>query len=305
MRVSVLNRSLETVSPRGLLAIAVWGASFVATRIALESLTPYGIVAVRLLAGTLLLALVVRLRRGRLVPLRPDVGVCVFLGLIVSAHLLIQAYGLQFTSAINTGWIIGFIPVTIAVGAFLLGQQRLKALGWLGVSVGTAGVLAVTWTEPPDFANAHFGDLLQVSSCLTWAVYTLAAVTPITRNGALTVTTFSMAVAAGATLLIAIPAGFIRQPPTWETWAAMAFLGPICSGIGYAMWFAAQREHGPARTAALLYLEPFVTLAAAMTIMAEPLTPNAVLGGLLVLCGVWLVARGSQKPPPATMVEPG
>jgi drug/metabolite transporter (DMT)-like permease len=299
-----LSAIRAAVSFKGLFAISVWGASFVATQFALEALTPFGIVAARLVAGTLLLALVVKARRGRLVPLRGDLGVCTFLGLVIAAHLLIQARGLQYTSAINTGWIVGFMPVTIALGAALLRQQRLRALGWLGVAVGTAGVIAVTLKEPPNFAQAHWGDLLQMCSCLTWTVYTLAAVAPIARNGTLTVTTFSMGVAALITLSATLATGPVHAALTWRTWLALGFLGPICSGVGYYAWLAAQREHGPTRIGALLYLEPFVTVAVAMALRSEPLTPNAILGGLLVLVGVWLVARGSHRPPKPGFVGP-
>ena len=132
-----------------------------------------------------MLVLVVGLRGGRRLPVPADRPACIGLGLVLAAHLLIQAYGLKHTSAIHTGWIVGFMPVTIALGAYLLRRQRLNALGWLGVAVGTGGVLLVTLKSTPDFAQARFGDLLQLASCLTWTVYTLAAGGPVARNGAL------------------------------------------------------------------------------------------------------------------------
>ncbi len=283
------------ISWKGLFAVVVWGASFVATRIVLEDLGPFHLVAARLLAGAALLAFMLKLRGGRMAPIRRDVPVCLFLGGTLAAHLLIQAHGLQYTSAINTGWIIGFIPVTIAVGAQLLGQQRLGAGGWAGVAVGTAGVLLVTMRAPPNFADAHFGDVLQVTSCLTWTIYTLAGAGAITRNGALRVTTFTMGVAALivtiATSFVGLPAG----PVAPAAWLSLAFLGFICSGIAYYLWFSATDRYGPTRVAALLYFEPFVTLAAATAAMREPVTTNAVVGGMIVLVGVWLVSRGARR----------
>jgi drug/metabolite transporter (DMT)-like permease len=195
--VATFRQFSAAVSIKGLIAVAVWGASFVATRMALATLNPLGLVAARLLMGAALLALVIRARGGRLWPVRRDVPACVFLGVILSVHLLMQAYGLRYTPAIQTGWIIGFIPVTIALGAWLTRQQRLSALGWSGVALGTAGVLIVTLAKSQDFALAHWGNLLQVASCLTWTVYTLTATGPNARNGVLCVTTFGMAVAAG------------------------------------------------------------------------------------------------------------
>ena len=281
---------------KGLFAIVVWGASFVATRIALECFSPFGLVASRLLAGVLLLGVLVRLRGGAWSPARADWPRCVLLGVVLSTHMVIQAYGLQYTSAINTGWIIGFAPVTIALGAHAVGQQRLTPMGWLGVLAGAGGVLFVTLRAPPDFSQAHFGDLLQVTSCVTWAVYTLASTRLIARYGALRTTAWAMGVAAVLVTLVATAQGVLSGPVTRPALIALAFLGVVCSGLAYSVWFSASYEHGPARVAALLYLEPFVTLGAAATILAEPVTPNAVLGGLTVLAGVWLVARGARAP---------
>jgi drug/metabolite transporter (DMT)-like permease len=55
---------------------------------------------------------------------------------------------------------------------------------------------------------------------------------------------------------------------------------------------------GAAATGAYLYLEPFFTLAAAWSLLGEPLTLNALAGGVLVLLGVALVDRSGFRPPP-------
>jgi len=284
---------LHGLSWRGLLAVVAWGASFVATRIALQALDPFSLVAIRLLVGTALLSALLKVRRQRLLPLRRDVPTCLALGLTLSLHLLIQAYGLEHTSAINTGWIIGFIPVTIAIGAQLLGQQRLSALGWVGVATGSLGVLTVTAVAPPDFAHARFGDLLQVASCFTWALYTLAAAGPMARSGPLRVTTFAMGVAALLVAAATAGMGARVEAMTARVAAALVFLGVVCSGVAYWLWFSATHDEGPTRTASLLYVEPFVTLVTARVLCDESITANAVGGGIIVLVGVWLVRRGA------------
>ena len=271
---------------------------------ALEAVAPFGLVAIRLLAGTLLLVLFAKCRGDRIVPVRRDIPICTLLGLVLGGHLLMQSYGLQYTSAMNTSWIIGFIPVTIALGAQLLRQQRLSGIGWMGVLVGTGGVLLVTAVKPPSFENARVGDLLQMASCLTWTFYTLAADGPIARNGVLCVTTFAAAAAAVVVTGATVWTGVLCGAVTVKAVLAIAYLGFASSGVAYALWFAAVREHGPTRVGALLYIEPFVTLVVAASLLREPVTANAVLGGLCVLGGVWLVARRSRRPTLATPLEP-
>lgn len=283
------------ISIRGLIAITVWGASFVATRMALETWHPFGLVALRLWMGAALLYLFTRACGTRLLPLKGDLPVCLLLGGVLAGHLLLQARGLQDTSAMNTGWIIAAMPVMIAIGAQLLGQQRLQAIGWLGVLVGVVGVVIVTAIKPEDFAHARRGDLLQMGSCVTWTVYTLVGSPVTARNGALRVTALAMAVAAAVSTVASIGQGLQLGPVTTRAVLSLLFLGVLCSGVAYYLWFAATNEKGPTRVAALLYLEPFVTLITAALLLQERITWNAIAGGLTVLFGVWLVSHGVER----------
>ena len=283
------------VSGKALIAVAAWGASFIATRVALEAFNPFSLIAVRLLIGVALLFLMLQLRGGLLLPNRRDLPRCVFLGVILGAHLLIQAHGLQYTTAINTGWIVGFMPVTIALAAHALRKQRLSRRGWMGVAFATLGVWLVTSAQLRDFREARFGDLLQLSTCITWTLFTLAGAGPVARNGALRVTAFATAVATFVSLVPTVSCGLTRGAVTMGTVAAVAFLGLVCSGLAFALWLRAQREHGPTRVGAMLYFEPFFTLALAVPTLGEPVTAKTILGGLGVFGGVWLVGKGVKR----------
>jgi drug/metabolite transporter (DMT)-like permease len=78
-------------------------------------------------------------------------------------------------------------------------------------------------------------------------------------------------------------------------WGAVLFLGIGCSGLGYLFWYAALSRLETSQVAAFLYLEPLVTLAAAMAVLGEKIHAATVAGGLLVLAGVYLVQRAPRK----------
>ena len=281
-----------------LLAVVFWGVSFVATRVALQSFNPFGLVAVRFAGGAVLLVGALSIQRRPLWPRREDLAGCVLLGVLLGGHILIQSFGLLYTSAINTGWIVAFMPVTIAIGAHVFLGQRLAAGGWLGAVVALGGVFAVTWSAPPAFEEARFGDMLQLSTCLTWTAYTLIAAGPVARNGALRVTAFGMMVASLMAGVVAVRRGFTVGPVTPEAALATVFLGLFCSGVAYALWNRALHTDGASQVGAMLYFEPLVTVAAATVVLAEPVTGNAAVGGAIVLVGVWLMGRAAQNARP-------
>jgi len=288
--------AVTRLSGAALYVVAAWGVSFVATRIALEAFTPFALVALRLTLGGAFLVGVARRGRVRALPGREAAGVTVLLGLIVAAHLLIQAIGLEHTTAMNTAWIIGFIPVVIALGARVFLGQRLPPIAWFGIVVATVGVLLVTVQDPPSFARARLGDVLQVGSCFTWAAYTLVAVRPLARWGSLPMTAGPIAVAATVLwLATAFDGRLLVGPPDLASLGSVLFLGIVCSGVAYLLWMRAVAEIGPARTGAYLYVEPFVTLAVAWAVLGEPVMANAVAGGIAVLVGVALVHRAGRR----------
>jgi drug/metabolite transporter (DMT)-like permease len=75
------------------------------------------------------------------------------------------------------------------------------------------------------------------------------------------------------------------------TWFAVVFLGIGCSGFGYLWWYGALERLEASQVAAFLYLEPLVTLAAAMLLLGEPVGWATIVGGLVVLAGVALVQK--------------
>ena len=295
------------LSGKALVAVTFWGLSFVATRVALEGgFAPLGLVTLRLVLGIALLLGLQRIgprsRRGRgFLPVRADRARCALLGLILAAHLGLQTWGLRYTSAIHTGWIVAFMPVGIAVGAQLFLRQGLRPSGWGGVALGVLGVGVVIGADPGQFLQARLGDALQLWTVPTWAAYTLLGARPVARSGALRVTTGSMFVAVLVLLPAALASGFLAPAgpgmapgPTPVAFLAALFLGFVCSGLALSLWFTAQRERGSQEVAATLYFEPLVTVVAAGSLLGEPLGRAELAGGATVLLGVWLVVRAAR-----------
>jgi drug/metabolite transporter (DMT)-like permease len=281
-------------------AVTVWGGSFVATKHALgpegaRVFTPAGLVALRFLMGGGVLLAVLLLRRGPALPEPIDRRRVALLGVILGTHIGLQTWGLAFTLATHAAWIVCFTSVTIALGAQLFLGQRLRPLGWLGVAVAVAGVLGVTRPHATS-AAVTFGDALQLTGCFTWAAYTLLGARPVRSSGSLRVTTWATLIAGSILAAFALTTGFGARPGASE-FVALLYLGLLSSAAAFLAWYHAQATYGSQRTAATLYVEPFVTALVA-AFVDEPIVLATVLGGVVVLAGVALVQRGVERPSP-------
>jgi drug/metabolite transporter (DMT)-like permease len=284
-----------------LVAITLWGISFVATKAALRELAPAALIFGRIVLGaTVLLALLAL--RGERLPRNAaawrDFAVLGFFGVFV--HLLAQAWALTMTSAINTGWLIGLIPIWSALLAALFLGERLTGRQVLGFAVGFFGALLVVTRGRLDASVLGLpstrGDLIVLATTVNWAGYTILGRKIIPRLGGARIATAG-AMTAGALFLVPVffltsgPATFAHLSPTG--WMSLVFLGVGCSGLGYLLWYGALEHLEAGQVSVFLYFEPLVTLAAAALWLGEPIGLFTVLGGLIVLWGVSMVQRPS------------
>jgi drug/metabolite transporter (DMT)-like permease len=288
------------VPPRlgAFLAVVFWGISFVATKAAVERISPVALIFARAALGTALLVGLLWARRRPWWPPReswPSLALMGFVG--VAFHQLLQAYALTMTSAVSAGWLVGLTPVWSALFAAMHLRERLSLSRLAGLALGFAGALLVVTRGRLDLAVLGFpstrGDLLLLASTLNWALYSVIGHRVLKQLGALRATAAAMMV--GGTIL-AVPFAAARAWTDYARldlfgWGAVLFLGLACSGLGYLFWYGALERVDATRVAALLYLEPLVTLAAAVALLGEPVGASTVIGGLLLLAGVALVQR--------------
>lgn len=275
-----------------LVAVIFWGISFVATKAALKEVSPIALIFVRFTIGAAFLLAV-----ARALPPRDAWAPLALMGFIgVFVHQMLQAYALTMTSATNTGWLIGVSPIWSAILSAILLRERFGSWKFAGLVGGFAGVLLIVTRGRFDAAILGLpstkGDLLILLSTMNWAVYSVVGHATIRRIGPTRATSGAMLF---GWLMLApffvARAGWRELPSlTAAGWTAILFLGIGCSGLGYLFWYGALHQVEVSRVAALLYLEPLVTFAAAVALLGERVSGVVVAGGLLVLVSV-LVAQ--------------
>ncbi len=282
---------------KALVTIALWGASFVATKIALRELSPLAVIVARFGLGlSFLLALLAWRRQARLAA-RRDLAWLELLGLLgIAVHQLLQSVGLLTTTATNSGWMVALIPVFTAVLARLMlaepfGGAKLAGLGL--ASLGALVVAARGFDLGALVANPAPGDALMLLSAANMALFTTWSNRVITRYPPLVTITHVMAFGWLASLpLLAVDRGWGAFPALSAAgWGSLLFLGVGCSGIAYAFWYDALAELDASALSAFQYFQPIVTLVVANRVLGEPVTPAVAAGGTAILTGVWLVNR--------------
>lgn len=281
-----------------LFAVIVWGASFIATKIALLDISPVVIVWLRFLMGVLILGMAVVLRQQFNLPDKKEWTYFALLGFLgITFHQVLQSNGLQTSEAGTTAWIVATTPVFMA----LLGWLLLKeGLGWIktaGILMAFIGVLVVVSKgEFHSIAIGKFGapgDILILISAVNWAVFSALSRRGLKSHPA-SLMMFYVMIAGWlfSSLLFVSAKGFAEiSKLTFNGWMAVTFLGIFCSGLAYIAWYDALKALTTAQTGVFLYLEPLVAVVVAFFMLGEAIRLASLIGGAVILFGVWLVNR--------------
>lgn len=279
----------------------MWGVSFVATKRALDDLSPIALLVLRFGIGVAVVHAILAIRRRPMLPPRdalPQLAMMGFIGVFV--HQLIQANALTMTTAVRTGWLIGITPIWSAILAAIFLKEKFGPAKVGGMLVATLGALLLITKGRISSETVALpttkGDLLILASTLNWAIYTVAGRKTLQRVGSERTTAASMLL--GFLML----APFAIGDPVWSNLGGIStpavvsilFLGIGCSAVGYLFWYAALEKLETSQVAVFLYVEPIVTLLAAMVLIGETVDVSTIIGGVLVLIGVTLVQRSAR-----------
>ena len=278
-----------------LLAIIFWGTSFVATKTVLNEIKPVTIIILRLILASILLTTIALFTKRKFSINLKNHSWIFILALVAVFHLWIQVTGLQYTTAANTGWIIGTAPVFMAILGFVFYKEKITLLQFLGILVAVAGLLLLIGKG--DITNIGLienqGDLLVLASAFTWGVYSMVnKKISLSYSPLMTILYLFLVIA-----VIIIP--FNLNSETINSvinlssigWMWILFLGIFCSGVAYVIWAQALRDMESAKVGAFLYFEPLVTVIAAWFFLNEEITLLMIFSGLLITAGVFIVNK--------------
>ena len=266
----------------------IWGSSFLFIDIGLEALEPGVIAVARVALGVATLALFPAARR----PLgREDRIRVALLGVIwAGLPMILFPVAQQWIDSSVAGMLNGAVPLAGAAWAVLLLRRPLPRVHAVGLLVGFAGVLAISWPELQGSRATMLGTSLVVGAVLCYGLAVNLAVPLQQRHGALPVL---LRAQLGALVLLA-PFGLWGLRGSQFAWGpalAMLPLGILGTGLAFVLMTNLVGRVGGPRGAVATYFIPVVAIVLGVVLLDERVAPAAVAGTALVVAGAWLTSR--------------
>jgi drug/metabolite transporter (DMT)-like permease len=281
-------------------SVVVWGASFIATKVALQEVSPVTVVWLRFGIGVLILGLATLWRGQLALPEKKDLPYFALLGFIgITFHQWLQSTGLVTAQASTTAWIVATTPIFMAILGWLVLREKLTKLQITGIALAAVGVLLVV--SEGDFASLAIGqfgtpgDYLIMISAPNWAIFSTLSRKGLKEHstGLMMLYVMGFGWLFTSVLFLAGPGFSEFGRLTINGWIAILFLGIACSGLAYIFWYDGLQVIAASQVGAFLYLEPLVAVIVAAVILQEPILLASLVGGGTILLGVWLVNRSS------------
>lgn len=273
--------------------IMLWGTSFMFIAVSLQSISPLGVVALRVLLAAVVLAGYMYFRGLRL-PAAP-VAWAVFLLFGIVGHLLpfyLISVGQKEVSSGIAGLLMAVMPLaTMVLAHYFVAGESLNRFKILGFMLGLAGVAVILW---PSIIGGHgslFGSLLVLLAALCYAVNTIL----VRRLPALDPRVTSVGVMIMSSLVI-MPLWLIQEAPWQQDYALSSVLAVIWLGIGPTgiaalLLFGIIATAGPTFLANINYVIPVVAYFTGALVLGEVVEWRSLGALLLIIGGIALTRR--------------
>jgi drug/metabolite transporter (DMT)-like permease len=208
-------------------------------------------------------------------------------GAIVCGGLLgpgLMMLGLSRTDAATASLLLMLEGAATALMAWFLFHENFDRRIALGMVCLVAGAAVLSWTAQPTVAGL-LGPILIVGACAAWGLDNNLT-RKVSLADPLQIVELKGLVAGPANIVIGLIVG--GAIPDVRTAVVAGIVGLFGYGVSLALYIAALRDLGTARTGAYFSTAPFFGAAAAVIALSEPMTFQLVAAGVLMAIGVWL-----------------
>ena len=310
----VRSGSLETVSVRRaglaawiclLIVYVVWGSTYLAIRVGVETMPPLLMAAARsLVAGLIMFPLGLRRRRSAPLasrwPSRPQWRWCATAGVLLLVGQGVVGVAERTIPSGLAALLVATVPLWLLGLDAGLNHARLGLAPLAGLLLGLVGVGLLSSLGGGSGPVSVAGVLTVVGAAGLWALGTMTARRGTFPASPVLATGMELLAGGAALLVLAAATGEFGSlhlsHVSTRSWIALGYLIVIGSIVAFSAYGIAIRTLPTATVATYAYVNPVIAVLLGALILGEQLTPAMIGGGILVVGAVVLVVRRS---PPA------
>ncbi len=277
----------------------VWGSTYWFIKVAVASMPPFWLVALRFLVGGLgflgVAWLTGRMKGGltrRQLLVSGGLGIFLLVGgngLVTLAETTVDSY--------LAALVIASTPLAVALFDRLLVKIRIRPVCLVGIIIGMAGVGLLLYNGSSIFESLTPGVLLVICGLASWAFATslghrAGAVPDLVVNSGVQMLTAGLVTGIATLVFGPAPASVIPTIDP-EAWLSLAYLA-VCGSLAFAAYTHLIHNEPAIRVVSYAFVNPLIAMVFGLVISNETATPYLVPGALMILGGLALMLWGER-----------
>jgi len=279
-------------------AVFLWGGSFAGMRVAVQAMSPWSVMWLRMIAATVLLMPLA----GKLIPSDYRKGDWKLLVPMVlfqpCLYFLLESYALRFTTSSQAGVIAAALPLMVALGARLALAEAIPRAAYSGLLLSLLGVACLTLLQGSAGAagNALLGNTLELCAMACAAANMIVVKQLCRRYNPWSLT--AMQVFAGA--IFFLPGLFFMVRADGDYWTPqlvmiLLFLGSFVTLGAFGLYNWGMSRISASRASAFINLVPVNAVFFGWVLLGEALTLPQCAAAVAVIGGVWLSQKSGAR----------
>jgi drug/metabolite transporter (DMT)-like permease len=304
------RKAVEARARAGLvLVMLLWGSAYVTSKMIVREVPPDAAAVLRFGIGAAIMVGILCIREKRPVP-----PAAAWPALLLQSALGVVGYnacffrGVKLAPASDAAMIIPTLSPVVATlfgMAFLREPVRFGRLAGLAACIaGAALFFGGTFAPGADPARLR-GDLFLAGAGVSWALASLASRRLLDRTTPFQAAGWSLLTGSAMLLAFSVPemAAIRWAALSPEFWRVLAYLVVFPTVLAYVFWMGGIGVLGAGVATSFMFLSPFFGLLLSVLFLGERITPVQLLGGAVIVAGLWLVNRQPPALSPASGSE--
>jgi len=228
-------------------------------------------------------------------PSRVDLVLTLAGGVFFALDLILWNTSVMLTSATNATLLANNAPLWVGIGALVLFRERLSTRYWAGLAIALTGITILVGIGAWMQLRLSRGDMLAIGASFFYAAYLLTAQQARVRIDTSTFTAISVSSSLLLLFGLNLVLGTTMTGYSVNTWGALVGLGLVSHLGGWLSINYALGHLRAARVAVGVLGQAMVTALLSIPLLGESLSVNQIVGGVLVLSGIYIANQAKSK----------
>lgn len=271
------------------LSTIFWGSAGVVMKLSLDNISPHYLLAFRFGIAALVMLIVFHKQLGHIGKRTFKIGA--IMGIILYIEFAFYTYGLQFTTATKSNFIIGAYVILVPFAYLIINRKWPGKSSFFGALICLVGIAFVLLD---DFTAINKGDLITMVSSAGYAAHVVVTAKYVKHEDPIQLNIMQITTGAVIALVVAISSGPVPIEFMAKEGASFLYLGIGCTIMPYLLSVYGQQYVKTTTAAIILSFESVVGCVMAILVLNETLTPQLVFGAILIV-GSLLITEVDYK----------